>query len=221
MELAYSLGPGYPQGLKALAYRLCGMEMSDFDDVVRPFAVAKFHQWLTRAIALQRCGTATVSDWGVPIPLEMQPPVWDGLPKSKRGKMYREWLEAVHAPKELIRYRGETINSSGQGYDEHFVKVVNGLKLGNERQVLKANNLLRVLEDKTNDDPWKRVREWEDNTLAILESRTTPHPHLSIIYTPWDAAMHYSARDADATIRVYHSLRRLSIRAARNYSIPI
>lgn len=222
MVMCYSLGPGHPQGLKALAYRLCGMEMSDFDDVVRPYAVEAFKNWLAAAIRAQQSGKAEVGFLkGVELPDELLPPVWLGLPKSKRGKMYREWLLAAHQHDVLAQYRGKAIHCYGDGYVEHFVKAVNTLKLGNERQLSKANNLLQSMVTKGNNDPWDRIKKWEDNTLAILESRTGRYPRLSIRYAPWQESLYYSARDADATLRVYHQLQRTTPRAAHRYSIPV
>jgi len=34
------------QGLKSLAYRLCGMQMRDFEDVVRPYSEPRLREWL-------------------------------------------------------------------------------------------------------------------------------------------------------------------------------
>jgi len=48
MEMAYRLGES--QKLKALAYRLCGMEMRTYDEVVMPYSRMKVMEWLTTAI---------------------------------------------------------------------------------------------------------------------------------------------------------------------------
>ena len=48
MLRAFHLG-NVPQGLKALAYRECGMQMQDFDDLVTPYAVPKVLQYYREA----------------------------------------------------------------------------------------------------------------------------------------------------------------------------
>jgi hypothetical protein len=162
-----------------------------------------------------------VSYHGIDIADDMMPPAWDGISKSKRGKMYREWLLEAFTPDDLTPYRGQIIRDNGAGYLEHFAKAVNTLKLGNERQLSKASNLLKSLTQEGNMDPWDRIKKWEDNTIAILESRTGPYPRLSIRYAPWQESLYYSARDADATLRVYHALQHMTPRVAHRYSIPI
>jgi hypothetical protein len=49
MVLAYHLG-NLPQGLKALAYRLLGMKMQDFSDLVTPYSVPKCLEYLSNAL---------------------------------------------------------------------------------------------------------------------------------------------------------------------------
>lgn len=48
MVQAYLLG--YPQGLKDLAYRYCGMEMDDYQSMVRPYREAKAKAYLEGAV---------------------------------------------------------------------------------------------------------------------------------------------------------------------------
>lgn len=51
MMLAYHQ-QDVPQGLKPLAYRLCGMEMRSYDDVVTPYSLAEFRSWLDAYLSL-------------------------------------------------------------------------------------------------------------------------------------------------------------------------
>jgi hypothetical protein len=208
--MVYAYEIGMQQGLKALAWRLCGMAMDDFDDVARPYSVAVFRQWLMKGVLTMNelLAPAVPSTSGSVIPANLQPPAWSGLPKSKRGKMYREWLAEVADQDALGSYRGCEVCDYGAGYAEHFCKVVNAAKLGIEKQALKSRNLLKSIQEEGNMDPWDRLDGWEDNTAALLESYVGPPPRLSIVHVPWEQAMHYSARDADATLRVYHQLRR-------------
>lgn len=48
MKLAWHLG--YPQGLKTLGYRLCGVNMQGFEDVVLPYSKLKLQEWLEEAL---------------------------------------------------------------------------------------------------------------------------------------------------------------------------
>ena len=50
MVRAYHLG-NLPQGLKALAYRLLGMQMQDFDDLVTPYSTPLCLQYLRDALS--------------------------------------------------------------------------------------------------------------------------------------------------------------------------
>jgi DNA polymerase len=49
MQMAYRL-QNQPQSLKRLAYRLCGMEMSSYNDLVMPYAREKVLEWLAEGI---------------------------------------------------------------------------------------------------------------------------------------------------------------------------
>jgi uracil-DNA glycosylase family 4 len=51
MQTAYNI-QSIPRGLKALAYRLCGMRMSSFNDVVKPHAMLKVGDWLVESISI-------------------------------------------------------------------------------------------------------------------------------------------------------------------------
>lgn len=48
MVMAYLLG--LPQGLKELAFRLCGMEMKSYQDMVKPYRKEKVMEWLSEAM---------------------------------------------------------------------------------------------------------------------------------------------------------------------------
>jgi hypothetical protein len=48
MMMAFHLG-NLPQGLKALAYRLLGMRMEDFEDLVRPYSVGRVFDYYYKA----------------------------------------------------------------------------------------------------------------------------------------------------------------------------
>lgn len=138
MVRAYHLG-NLPQGLKALAYRLCGMRMHEFEDLVRPYAEVEALDYLEAAGA--------------------------GLAKSK------------------------TLN-----------KVKRAL-----RDFLAGSEKVNL---------WDRWKRWNgEDREAITGLVGGPMPVLSIGMVPWPKTLWYSARDADATLRVYGVLRRQKLLA--------
>lgn len=59
-------------------------------------------------------------------------------------------------------------------------------------------------------DPWDRIKKWDPldlNRMAQLQDGV-PVPFPSIRYVDREGAIWYAGRDADATLRVYHALRR-------------
>ena len=57
MLAAFHLG-NLPQGLKVLAYRLLGMKMQDYEDLVKPYSISRVYDYYSEALA--------VKDWSVP-----------------------------------------------------------------------------------------------------------------------------------------------------------
>ena len=51
MVMAYNLG--LPQGLKALAKTLCGMDMKSYTEMVRPYSLDTIREWLTEVAAVE------------------------------------------------------------------------------------------------------------------------------------------------------------------------
>jgi len=137
MAMAYHQGvPPWGQGLKTLAYRLCGMKMQDFEEVVRPGSLAALRSYFST------CWPTALSGVG---------------PSTQR----------------------------------------------------KVSRLLSDLETGKSEDPWKRIRGWPKGQRREVECATGgPIPFPSIIHVAHEDAMRYSARDADAALRIYHMLRR-------------
>lgn len=88
MERVYHLG-NLPQGLKALALRELGMEMQDFEDLVRPYSTP---------VALQYLRNALAEDWPKP-PEEMYKDFKAGVWKIKKpqgmGTKIKRFLTAA------------------------------------------------------------------------------------------------------------------------------
>jgi DNA polymerase len=137
MAMAFHQGtPPWGQGLKTLAYRLCGMKMQDFEEVVRPGSLAALRSYFST------CWPTALSGVG---------------PSTQR----------------------------------------------------KVSRLLSDLETGKAEDPWKRIRDWpEDQRREVERAAGGPIPFPSIVHVAHEDAVQYSARDADATLRIYHALRR-------------
>ena len=135
MAMAYHQGiPPWGLGLKTLAWRLCGMRMVEFPELVRPGSLTALQAFLQ--VCDQKIGL-----------------------------------------RDPVRRR--------------------------------LNRLLSDLDVGRAEDPWKRVRDWPFEQKTWLEQVAGAKiPAPSIVHVDPAAAIRYAARDADATLRVYHSLRK-------------
>jgi DNA polymerase-1 len=145
MVMAYLL-PGEPQGLKALAYRHCGMQMNDYSDMVGGVSEEFAIEYLIQA-----------SEHAWPDPEQVL--VWDkGQPRVKQ-------------PQNIGR---------------------------------KIKRILSDYSSKDSVDPrkrWTNIGYYEGRSM--VEEVLGPMPEGWLSDIPLIDAVHYSARDADATIRVY------------------
>ncbi len=147
MVMAY-LTQSLPQGLKDLAYRLCGMEMSSYEEMVRVPTTLNAERYLSKVAD---------TDWG---PVEERL-VWvKGEPKIKKG-----WTLQKRAKRILADYEKD---------DSTDIR-----------------------------ERWEKVDE-DMRVKAELELGKMPIGDLSEIDA--DKAVRYSARDSDATLRIYPKL---------------
>jgi len=232
MMMAYHLGD-LAQSLKILAFRLRGMEMEDFMEVVGPPSRDAVSCWMYEAayrLMLPPCfphpnldllpgvpgGPDRVARYCNVPPVKSVMANGKKMTKAGRGKLYREQVAAeVEAdPTLLTFYRGHGV-THWMGQEDllpHFIKAINSIKTGNEKAQGLISKALESLATDPEMDPWKRWAGWSDDVQAqALEAMDwAPMPRLSIIHVPWDKAMYYSARDADATIRIYPLLNQYS-----------
>ena len=74
----------------------------------------------------------------------------------------------------------------------------------------KANNLHRDIgASKPDLDPWDRIKQWNDWDRDQARTMLGPWPVPSIEHLPEPALVYYACRDADATLRLWHLIRRL------------
>ena len=142
MVMAYLL-QNEPQGLKPLAFRHCGMEMSSYSEMVAP---------ATRRLAMDYLSRVMEAEWPDP----------ESVLEFKGGQ------PKVRQPQNIIK---------------------------------KVKRILADVEEKGADpsDRWKAIDEGKEIVEAVLG----PMQEGELCDIDEDAAIQYSARDADATLRVY------------------
>lgn len=194
MELAYHL-MDLPQGLKALAWRLCGMEMQDFEDLVAPYA-------RTEVLAYLEAADQVMAQISVPPPKS-------ALPKKPRKPRklavdqeildYLNELERVTAARARIEAGDKDRNKAHR--DDPAVKAA-----------AKIHRLLGDVREKPETNPWKRWKDWSEEEREIIQALCGKLPLPSITQVPREKAVYYASRDSDATLRL---LPLLQERAAR------
>lgn len=122
MQEAYHLG-NLPQGLKALAYRLLGLRMISYDDVVTPYSKRKLDEWLAQAYEI------VFDMWGTHAPL-----IKGGYSKVKKA----------HAAEAVLKRVMKAINTEGSEYDPWQLPKVSA---EGEKQRLIGRAWLPELED--------------------------------------------------------------------------
>lgn len=151
-----------PQALKELAFRLCGMQMSEFLDVVMPYSIEIMVDYVLKLSGVE----------------------W---PKPE--------------PQQIIDFKtGEYKTYKPQGL------------------TTKLKRLLTDFQKKPTHEVFNRWKEWSDGEKLPAIIQFGDMPLASIKYVPHDKQIHYSARDADATGRVWTRLKQLrrEVRHARN-----
>jgi uracil-DNA glycosylase family 4 len=188
---AYDLGGLVPLGLKALAFRLCGMVMQDYEDVVMPHAISQALSWLQLA-------ERTIVE-----------PYLNALPwRTAARRCSGGKAHGGKHPTAILDYHSPTPQPC-------FMcgKVLPPPKMtragGTQHPWVRAGKILSDVMDK-GVNPFKRWAAVPDPERAVLEGIIGALPQPSITQVPIAQAVVYACRDADATIRVKHALRRQS-----------
>jgi uracil-DNA glycosylase family 4 len=160
MARVFHLG-NLPQGLKALAFRECGMDMDDFDDVVTPYS---------RENVLIYYQMAKTVSWPKPEErLELD---------SKTG------LWKLYKPQSMTTKLKRFFTDYGKNPDKDVFEM------------------------------W--TKNWEAEQ-AMIEAECGPWPGKCISHVPFDRMLYYACRDADALLRVWPIIKRMS-RVVRKFS---
>jgi DNA polymerase I-like protein with 3'-5' exonuclease and polymerase domains len=155
MTQAYLVGQS--QGLKELAHRLCGIQMVNYGEVVKPSQQKLSLEYLLKASGME---------W--PDPPTIEETKWD----NKKGCLVTKNKKPWHISR-------------------------------------KINKALEDYGKDDNTDLWDRWRNIPEEERAVVESVIGAMPESSLADIPFDDAVRYASRDADATLRVYHKLRKM------------
>jgi len=155
MTQAYLLGQ--PQGLKELASRLCGIQMTTYREMVRPGQQKLSIEYLLKA-----------SDMEWPDPPVIEETKWD----NKKGCLLTKNKKPWHI----------------------------------SRKIKKA---LDDFDKNDSTDLWDRWRNIPEEERSVVEDVVGAMPESSLADIPFNDAVQYSSRDADATLRVYHKLKQM------------
>lgn len=158
---AYILG--LPQGLKELAWRVCGMEMASYTETVAGHRREKALAWLE------------VAEWaGAEQPWPDPPEIEEVRWNKKQNQLETRWKKP-------------------------------------QRIGLKIASILRDVANgkETKDgptDPWERWHRIDQRERDVVEDVLGPMPDGTLADADWEAAVQYSCRDPDATLRVFQAL---------------
>jgi len=163
-----------PMGLKTLAYRLCGMDMQDYDEYTKPFRRKKALEYLYRA-------TSYMQDVSVP-----------ANKKAKNPKKFKRAIIGWQDPPEIIDT--EWVNKEGR-----MMQVTKHPQDINKKILARIKSSIKD-PDYTPYEHWYdvdyREREWIETALGKM-------PDSDLRDAKREDAVYYSVRDSDATWRVW------------------
>jgi hypothetical protein len=176
-----------PQGLKTVAYRLCGMRMQDYSDLVGPYVEQQTYEYLVGAVREleARAGWRAamvlghVADW---VPLD--------APK-KKGWMYGR----AHNDYRLLRALGCPLPES---------RIMESGK--SHRDIAPWKRIGRILGDVDKGRDVKMRDRWDKIPGSVkleCEQACGELPPDSIRLVPKEDVIGYATCDADAALRVY------------------
>lgn len=188
MHTAYQLG-NQPQGLKPLAWRLCGMEMVDYNEVVQGPSIPPVLEWGARTLAA----------------IDRALPTKQPRKKLQYLPMHTEWKkQGLLLAKRLTRLGWYTAGG-GPVPPVDYSKLITSHKPA-KRKPGAADPVAPV----DFPSPWDWWADREHGARATLGMfGGCAMPQQSIVHVERGRAVQYAARDADATLRTWVQLRKL------------
>lgn len=197
-----------PQGLKYLAKHLCGIKMQAFQDLVTPYSLEILQEWLAQVFELLHGMLYTtqmkrkrdpVTRKLVPRMVETadreHPPEWFRL-RTKVNRLLGDIQKMQVSGFDTLDLMDDADSLDGQD-SPHGLDVED---TGTSADSDEGDGVL---------DPWKRISMWHQHDHELLGALVTPLPLRNIADVPMEKTIQYSARDADATLRVLHAIRGL------------
>jgi len=184
MVVAYQLCDE-PQGLKTLAWRHCGMRMQEYSEVVAPAQQQMSLNYLEAAHAI---------DWGAPEPIKVfKNGVWkDSTPWSinrRLEKMIADYRGVK--PTELRAWFGTDAYPAGEVQESPVDLYARWAGVGKRKDPLTGAEIV----DEEQQEAAAGVRERVEGELG-------PMPQATLADVPFEKALYYGCRDADAQARV-------------------
>ena len=186
-----------PQSLKALAYRLCGMEMQEYEDLVLPYAI-------DRAVGYLDLGSKTrVEGYVESLPWRHKKLRCSGG-KAYGGKHGSTEVEFHEPGTQPCPVCGKPKGSGNMERDR-----------GGRTYIWDRARAVLMDTVEAGANPLKRWAAIPKEERAVLEAVIGEMPRPSIEQVPYEEAVGYAARDADATIRVKPLVRGMAAELGR------
>lgn len=177
-----------PMGLKAMARRFCGMEMQSYRDVIAPADRRLAMEWVERALAAKTC------------------PLCDGVGKlqelNKKGDAFKKGLVRCWYPGCVDGGMWPQRSDTGWSVGRYLKRLRDDIEKGTFSEEIDDDDDAEVPSVR------KRVGSWPSEVLGAVAAEIGPLSEPTLDDIDPVAATYYSARDADATFRVYPWMRR-------------
>jgi uracil-DNA glycosylase family 4 len=217
MIIAYNL-QGPPQGLKALAYRYCGMQMQSFGAVTRSQTNERFRNYFTEIATRKWPDPQPEVEWSNEPQFAYDRKV-EKIPCTKRHSAAIVCDCVVLATSGKIDHISKSVCEICQGKGYYRIKESRGAKFvipGTENGhwkvkqpqniATKINRILSNLVSAVEIDLVERWNNFSDDEKSMVEQELGPLTPCDLSSVDFDKALYYACRDADATCRVYWSL---------------
>jgi len=186
MAMAYCLG--LPQGLKELAWRLCGMEMKSYMDTISGHRRGK---------ALYYLQTALQKHPDVPLTTaQAQKAIKAAAKTGEPLQLGDMWPDPPLIEDEKWNVKDNTYSIVAK-HPNHITKKI--------KKILADLASGKVLKDGPV-DPWSRWHNIDVRERKAIEAVLGTMPDANLEDIPRKDAVYYSARDPDATLRVHRVL---------------